>query len=262
MKTIVLQSFRRHDVPAWIDACIASVRAWAAAAGWAYEFMDDAFLALPPAWARRRCADNLYALTDLGRLIWAGRMLAAGWERVVWADADILIFGAKGPQLEAGRGHGFARELFLHVDDAGISTRLHGLNNALMFFERGDPMPGALLAASYDSLRALPPGPVPRTALGPALLTQLSPTAGLNGIDGVGLFGVALMRQIAQGGGALTREYLRHSPTLPVAANLCHFQRNATPVDLHPLFDQLYADALVRLCQTHGAVLAGDPAIV
>lgn len=262
MKTIVLQSFRRHHVPSWIDACMASVRAWAAAAGWAYEFMDDAFLALPPEWARRRCADNLYALTDLGRLIWAGRMLAAGCERVVWADADILIFGAHGPQIEAGCGHGFARELFLHVDDAGNSTPLHGLNNALMVFEHGDRMLDTLLAASYDTLRALPPGPVPRTALGPTLLTQLGATARLNGIAGVGLFGVTLMQQIAQGGGALTREYLRQSPTPPVAANLCHFQRNATPADLRPLFDQLYADALLRLCQTHGAVLAGDPAIV
>ena len=59
----------------------------------------------------------------------------------------------------------------------------------------------------------------------------------------------------------LTREYLRQSPTPPVAANLCHFQRNSTPVELHPEFDRLYADALLALCKTHGAVLAGDPAV-
>ena len=255
MKTIVLQSFRTHDVPGWIGACMGSVRAWAEGRGWAYELMDDAFLALAPDWARWRCRGNLYAVTDVSRLIWARRKLDEGYERAVWADADVLVFAPARLRLTDGSGHGVARELFLHVGEGARTTPIHGLNNALMAFERGDPVLDACIEACYRCLRALAPGPVPRTALGPDLLRRLAEGRQLRSIDGLGLFSPAIMEQIACGGGPLTREYLRHSPVPPAAANLCHFMRNATRGDLRPAFDRMYGEAIGRLLESGGAVL-------
>ena len=262
MKTVVLQSFRAHDVPAWISACMGSVRAWALDAGWDYECMDDAFFALAPDWTRWRCQRNIYAVTDICRLVWARTKLDGDYARVIWADADMLVFAPKRLTIAERSGHGFARELFLELDADGKTIPTHGINNALMAFESGDPMLDAYLSACYECLRALPPGPVPRTALGPALLTRFAAEHAPAMIERVGLFSLAIMHSIAQGGGALTREYLKHSPHPPAAANLCHFQRNAVRTDLRAQFDHLYLTALQRLVESRGAVLdAGDHAV-
>ena len=45
---------------------------------------------------RKRCADNIYAVTDICRLEWAKSKLAEGYARVVWADADVLVSGGGG----------------------------------------------------------------------------------------------------------------------------------------------------------------------
>ena len=262
MKTIVLQSFRTHEVPPWIATCMASVRAWATSAGWDYECMDDAFFALAPDWTRWRCKENIYAVTDISRLVWARSRLEETWERVIWADADMLVFAPQDLQIAEGICHGFAGELFLHVDGHGKTTPTHGINNALMAFERGDPILGAYLEACYQCLRALPPGPVPRTALGPALLTRFAAAHPLTTIERIGLFSLTIMQQIADGGGPLTHEYLARSPYPPAAANLCHFQRNALTADMRPGLDRLYEMAVQHLIETRGAVLAARPQAV
>lgn len=252
MKTILLQSYRTSDVPAWMSASMASVRTWAEGLGWQYEFMDDAFFALAPDWVRDRCAGNLYAVTDICRLVWLKQKLAQGFERAVWADADVLVFAPLALKIPASNGHGFARELFLQVTTGGRTKPVYGVNNALMAFERGDPMLDAYLDACHARLRALPPGPVPRTALGPAILTELAARHGLKRIEGVGLFSLAVMQDIAQGGGVILREYLRLSRVRPAAANLCHFLRNATPAAQRPHFDAVYDSAAQRLLATGG----------
>ncbi len=259
MKTIVLQSYRTSDVPTWMAACMASVRAWSQSRGWAYAFMDDAFLALAPAWARERCAGNPYAVTDICRLVWLKRMLDRGWACTVWADADLLVFAPDSLDIPIGRGHGFARELFLQVAADGRALPIHGINNALMAFERGDNMLDAYLAACYAHLRVLAPGPEPRTALGPAILAELATQHDLRLIERVGLFTLAMMQDLAGGGGTHAREYLRLSATAPAAANLCHFMRNATRAADRPRFDAIYNRAVELLLATRGGVIAGAP---
>ncbi len=41
--TVVFQSFRTRDVPAWITRCMETARAWAALRGFDYQFLDDRF---------------------------------------------------------------------------------------------------------------------------------------------------------------------------------------------------------------------------
>jgi hypothetical protein len=256
MQTLVLQSYRTRDVPPWMESCMASVRAWAHHMGWACEFMDDAFFSLAPDWVRQRCAGNPYAVTDVCRLAWVQEKLADGHARVIWADADLLVFDPQNLAIPEGIGHGFARELFLRLNADGTTSPVHGINNALMVFERDDPMLETYLAASLACLRALPRGQVPRTALGPAMLAGMSRVRKLNTIEGVGLFSLAIMQDIAGGAGTLAREYLRHSTAAPAAANLCHFLRDATAPESRPLFDDIYETAVNKLLGTRGAVLA------
>lgn len=231
---------------------MASVRAWAEGLGWEYEFMDDTFFALAPDWVRERCAGNLYAITDICRLMWLKQKLAQGFARAVWSDADVLVFAPQSLKLPTGAGHGFARELFLQVAPDGRTRAVYGINNALMAFERDDPMLDTYLDACMTRLRDLPPGPVPRTALGPAILSDLAARHAIRRIEGVGLFSLAVMQDIAHGGGAVIREYLRLCKVRPAAANLCHFLRDASVAAQRPRFDAVYDTAVQKLLATQG----------
>jgi hypothetical protein len=247
MKTIVLQSFRTFDVPGWISRCMQTVRAWADGNGWDYAFKDDQFFALAPDGVRERCGTNLYAVTDVCRLIWIKRALAGGYDRVIWADADLLVFAPQILTIDSPTGAAFADEVFLRVEPNGGTSVVTGLNNALMVFEPEQDVLDSYLEACLQRLRSLPPGPVPRTALGPVLLDELDKRAPLDRIFGVGLFTLALMRDIAAGGAALIEQYRRVSPAPVAAANLCHFLRNGTPPADRHRFDRLYALAVARL---------------
>ena len=115
----------------------------------------SAGIALAPDWTRRRCKENVYVVTDISRLVWPRSRLHETWERVIWADADMLAVAPQDRQIAEGSGHGLARELLLHVDDQGKATPMHGIDNALMAFERGI----AGLEAGEDARRvAVQPG--------------------------------------------------------------------------------------------------------
>ena len=57
MKTVVYQSYRTHDVPPWVEACLQSTRAWAASRGFQHRFLDDRFFDFCPRWYRQRVND-------------------------------------------------------------------------------------------------------------------------------------------------------------------------------------------------------------
>ena len=56
-------------VPAWINSCLRSVRAWASLCGFDYRFFGDEIFERVPAWYRERANGRLPVMTDLGRLI-------------------------------------------------------------------------------------------------------------------------------------------------------------------------------------------------
>lgn len=249
-KVAVLQSFRTVDVPSWITCCMDSVRQWAMSQGWDYLVLDDRFLDLPPGWVRERCGSNLYAVTDVARLIWAQDVLSGDYQRVIWVDADVLVFDSGGlaRHVDAVHEHGFARELFLRV--AGNRTDPQwGLNNAVMVFDRHAPVLADYLQMCLARLEGCRDGEVPRTAMGPTLLQQLDAAGHLHRIEAVGLFTPAMLEPFAAGRDALMRKYLSHCPVPPAAANLCHFMRNATVASQRPAFDRMYAAAIERLMQ-------------
>jgi len=224
--------------------------------GWEYERLDDAFFDFAPVWARRRCAGNIYALTDICRLQWLRMQLHRGYERVIWADADILIFSSVRLDVTTRNGHAFARELFLSTDREGQVKAIEGINNALMVFERNQSVLDTYLTACLERLRSLPAGPVPRTELGPELLADMANNKPLDTMNGIGLFTPAIMRQIAFGGGPLTMLSDKLPPGPLGAANLCHFLRNVAAPVQRSSFDALYDRAVSILIRTGGKVLS------
>jgi hypothetical protein len=90
------------------------------------------------------------------------------------------------------------------------------------------------------------------------MLNELARIRAINTIDGIGLFSLAVMQDIARGGGPMSVEYLRLSNAPPAAANLCHFMRDALPAADRPRLDAIFDDAVKQLLASRGDVLAGN----
>ena len=120
--TLILQSFTPPPWPAWRRRCIRSVERWAAGKGCTHRFIgDELFDPIPPA-AREGCKGARLPLADIGRLMWLERLLAVGWRRVIWLDADILIFCISQLMAALNKGAPVSRHLTLTAHDLLLAT--------------------------------------------------------------------------------------------------------------------------------------------
>ena len=221
MDTVVIQSFRTENIPAWIERCIASVRSWAELRNWTYRFYGDEFLDLVPDWYRSRAGGRLPIIADLGRLLAARKLLEEGEKRVAWVDADVLVFAPDRLVFEDKNGYAFAREIWVQPSDkSGMLKAYRNVHNAVCVFERGNAMLDFYIHACERVLSRVDGG-VPNQVVGPKLLTALHNIIGFELIETVGMVSPLVARDLVAGGGpALDR--LRAECPVPLAAvNLC-----------------------------------------
>jgi hypothetical protein len=220
MKTIVYQSFRTSNVPGWITACMQSVRSWAATRGFDYRFADDSFLELAPAWYRERCGDEICPVTDLARLVMARQLLQAGYERTVWADADMLVFAPESLGVDVDRGFAFCLEVWATVDEEGVFHASERVNNSMLVFTRNQPYLDFLIDAAVRI--ASSKASVSRVAISTEFLSGLAHLLPLPMIANAGIFSPVLMRDIASGEERILPSYAAKLPAPLAAANLCN----------------------------------------
>ncbi len=253
MKAVLIQS-AAPGAPPWLARCRASVAGWAAAAGFAYRFEDDVFLARVPADIRARYAERRSTLADVARLVWAREALAAGAERVLWLDADVLLFDPDRLRLPAD-DHAFGWEAWVAADP-GRPNRLRvrrQVHNALSLFETGNPVLDFYLHSACRILRH-PAHQGPAQAVGPKLLTALHAFARFPLVESLGALSPPVLRDLAAlaaGGpcGPALRRFRQVSPPL-AGANLCGSLMAAEP--------QVVEAAVGLLLETRGRVLRGD----
>ena len=94
--TCVIQSAASRHID-WQNRCMQSVAEWAQNSGFAYQFMgDELFEMVPNAYRQKALAvspERTPVVADLARLLWIKRLLdESSAERVLWLDADTLIF--------------------------------------------------------------------------------------------------------------------------------------------------------------------------
>jgi hypothetical protein len=138
--TIIIQTFRNHTIPAWIQRCLDSVRNWARFHGHDYSLAGDGFYDLcgPEYLARGR--KNPQGITNLARLVATRQQLDAGYQRVIWMDADMFVFDPANlvfdfPAEFLTTGYAFGREVWLTRDPAGaIHVTPPFPHNAATFF--------------------------------------------------------------------------------------------------------------------------------
>ena len=161
------------SVPGWVERCLASARRWASTAGAAHEHVDDdAFLSLAPGWVHDavRAAGSVLPVTDVARLVLLQQRLAAGWSRVVWLDADVLVFDGSLVDVAASDADvAVCVERWVTGAPGGGLQAVPFLCNAVLSATSVD----ALLSATLARVRA---GGVQARSLGPDLLTAMRPS--------------------------------------------------------------------------------------
>ena len=256
MKTIVLQSYRTHNIPGWIATCLQSVADWAKRSGFDYVLIGDEFFDYAPAWARERCGAQIFPVTDLARLNLIRDYLDRGYDRAIWLDADVIVFAPQYMRVDTESGYAFSHEIVLSVaPDGGVRLSAPRINNAVMVFEAGHPMLEFYRFATEAILRHAPPGEIERTAVGPKFLVALNGAMPVERLTSVGLFVPKLMEDIASGGHELCAAYARQFGFPMGAANLCHFTRHFADEESRQRLDLVFERAISRLIETRGEIL-------
>lgn len=257
MKTIVLQSYRRHAVPAWITTCLDSVAAWAKQSGFDHRLLGDEFFDYAPQWVRERCGPQIFPVTDLARLYLLQDYLGRGYDRAVWLDADIIVFAPELLKIDTQAGYAFCHEVMLgELPDGRVHISAPSINNAAMVFARNHPMLDFYRFATEAILQHAPPGEIKRTAVGPKFLLALQRAMPLERLTSVGLFTPRLLADIAGGGTPLCGAYARQFGFPLAAANLCHFTHHFADVAKRQRLDTLFARAIDQLLVTRGQIMA------
>lgn len=221
MRTLIVQSYRTHDVAPWINDCLRSVRTWAGARDYAYEFIDDRLFDYAPDWVRQRCGSLILPITDVARMYLLREYLRAGWERVVWVDADVLVFAPEKFVLDDSAPYALCRELSLSVASAHAVQFAEAVNNAVLLVTPRQPMLDFWIFAVEEILRTRAPGQIDSLTAGTRFFTNLARTMPLRALQNVGLFTPLLIRDIAAGGGVLAEQWAARFGHPIGAANLC-----------------------------------------
>lgn len=216
---MVIQSFRRANVPDWIERCLKSVRDWTAHKGYEYCFYGDEFFDLCGAEYLTRVSGNVRSITNLARLEATKIKLAEGYQRVIWLDADVFVFAPLQFSMDTDAAYAFGHEAWVEANADGSArpceTALH--NAAFIFTSRQDDL-DLFIHIIRHTVRH-------RTItsnyqVGVKLISGLAYPLNIETIKGVGMFSPAVLQAIAENNAAFLRQFLAFHGYQMQAANL------------------------------------------
>jgi len=238
--TLVVQS-HRYPLPFdWLRICIGSVEDWSRSNGFQYRFIGDQIFDLVAQDLLEKAGPQTVIATDLARLRALQQGLSEGFDRVIWCDADFLVFKPRDFVLPAA-DFAFGREIWVQQDEKDRLRAYAKLHNASMMFCQGNPCLEFYLDTAQRLLR-LNQGGIPPQFIGPKLLTALHNIARFPVMETAGMLSPLVMRDILGGGGAALDLFLRKSPVLPAGVNLSSSLTEAegfTEAEMQSLIRQL-----------------------
>jgi len=192
-ETLVFQSYRSENVPAWLRTCMGSVKAWAQRRGYAYRLLGDELFDPLPASLNLLASPQRLPATDLARLLWYRDLLDKGWSRVVWMDADILVLDQEAFAVPDA-SHVLCRELWVWKQDGEMRGRW-AVNNCVMAYGKGSEFLSLYIGACGE-IAARDRRDMAHTALGPSFLTPLHDMAPLPLVDTVATLSPWMMQAV------------------------------------------------------------------
>ena len=222
--TLVYQSFRNHDVPSWIQRSLESVQAWTKKKEYSYRFIDDELFEYAPDWYRQKVKDNVQLVSDISRLVLARRFLSEGYDRVIWIDADLLIFDPVNFSVDTEEGVHFCREIWTDADLQGHIVHQKKINNSVCVFHQGNAFVDFYIDACLKLVADR--GNIPHVLVGTTFLTALREIYPFPEITNVGIISPALVHDLLTGNTRFIKKYLEWHATPIFAANLCGSMQN------------------------------------
>jgi len=219
MKTVVYQSYRTMDVAPWIQRCLETVKDWTAQQGFAYHFVDDSLFDYVPIWYRDKVDHNILLISDLARLEVAKELLAQGYERTIWVDADIVVFDPRNFKIDTMDEFAFCQELWAAPDTTGKITYRKRVHNAICVFMQGNTFlefySNACLRMVQSKQRINP------LDVGTNFLSSLFEMMPFPLINNVGMFSPSILYSIDHNQSEILHRYRSLIGSPLQAANLC-----------------------------------------
>jgi hypothetical protein len=234
--TIVIQTFRTHTIPKWTQRCLDSVQRWARLKQHDYVLAGDEFYDLCGSEYLTRGSKNPQAITNLARLVATRQRLDAGYQRVIWMDADIFVFDPAKLVFDFSTekltiGYAFGREVWLYRTSEGVAAAMPPLpHNAATFFTQGAVDLDMLiyLIRHIDAGRQI----VSNYQVGVSLLRGLQYSLMFPTFSHVGVFSPVLLRALAERDEKVLRLYGRACRYPTYAANLGLSQQDEVTEDV------------------------------
>ena len=217
-RTLIIQSHRDPLPQAWLQSCLDSVAAWAAARGYDYRFIGDEIFAPLDAELLDKTRSQRMIASDLARLISLQQGLAEGYDCVVWCDADFLIFGPDEFVLPDSE-YALGREVWIQQDDRKGLRAFVKVHNAFLMFRKGNSFLDFYRATAERLLR-LNQGCMPPQFIGPKWLTALHNIALCPVLESAAMLSPLVMRDCIAGRGDALTLFRQKSSVTPSGANL------------------------------------------
>lgn len=200
--TIVIQSRPPGTPPDAVHRACQSVEGWAGSYGFAYQRMGDEIFEMIPDWVLGIAGTRKQMAVDIGRLKWTQNLLDQNWAKVIWLDADALIFNPDAMIVDVPEGFAFGREHWVQPDEKASALKVYkNVHNAFMVFtDQGRWALDFYLESALRILKAAGPDTPPQL-VGPKLLTALNNVVQFPLIDCVGMASPLVLADVAHGGG-------------------------------------------------------------
>jgi hypothetical protein len=242
-RTLVVQSFRKTDVPEWIERCLDSVRRWTRLRGFEYAFYGDEFYELCGPDYLARVGGNPRSITNLARLEITRIKLTEGYDQVIWFDADVFVFDPARLIVPTDSGYAFSREAWVtKAPDGSARFNYASLHNAVFIFTSRQTdlelfihiirhvVMTRMISSNYQ--------------VGVRLISGLAYTLDIPVITCVGMFSPDLIEAIADGRRDFMRAFARFHGHKTQAANLgWSLAANFTEARMMTAMDRLEATA-------------------
>jgi hypothetical protein len=220
--TIVLQSHRNPLPHDWLITCIDSVRSWCAENRYEHRFIGDELFENVPKSVLDKTRDQVVIASDIARLLKIRELLKQNYERVVWCDADFLIFNPAKFSLPRDN-YALGREVWVQRLD-GRPNKLTShikVHNAFLMFAQGN----AFLEFYIDAAERLIEqnnGRMSPQYIGPKFLTAIHNVAQCPVLETAGMLCPLVVDDIVNRGGPALDLFRHRSPQSIAGANLCH----------------------------------------
>ncbi len=224
LKTLVLQSHRSPLPYPWLQECLNSVENWAKHWGMDYLFIGDELFDYLKRNLYQQLKSRTVIATDIARLKAIQYFLASEYNRVIWADADFLIFNPE-KLTPPATPYTLGREIWVQHNNQEKLKAYIQIHNAFMSFNRGNAFLDFYIdraenvltqVIANNSLENVPP-----QFIGPKLLTALHNAVQLPVTENAGMLSPLTIKDIVHGGGAAL-DLMQQKAKAPFSgANLC-----------------------------------------